>query len=212
MSNPIPYVLARWAGYVEGEPKNRTEFLTRTHAYEAVRKPTVPLELGMQVKIYAVSPRNYCSLNDPDDLLEAYDAHIIGRVTRVAGWRGASVGMEVVNECWRNAVRKIRLEVAYIPDVTVRRLAHLRPGKGPKVARDDALGSAADVVLPPATWDCGAGGCRMREPGAIREGVLYVYWPTDAAEHGDPGTEAGNPRKRKRRGNLEAVGWRADDA
>ncbi|RDX53440.1 hypothetical protein OH76DRAFT_1416096 [Lentinus brumalis] len=212
MAIPERYVLAKWTGYVEGMPKNRTEFLARTHAYQVVRRPLEPLELGTKVKVYAVTPKNFCSPEAPDGLLEAYDAHILGQITRVVGWRGSSVGLEVRNECWKSAVRKIRLEVVYIPDVTVRRLVHLRPGKGPTVARDDELSSAADVVLPPAMWSCGAGGCRMREPGTLGDGVLYVYWPTAPEDRVGTETSARGPRKKRKRGNLDAVGWERDGA
>ncbi len=206
------YVLAKWTGYVEGEPRCRAEFLARTHKYEVVRRPREPLQLGDQVRVYAVTPKIYCSPEAPVDLLEAYDAHILGRITRVVGWKGTTVGLEVVNECWKNATRKIRLELPYIPDVTVRRLAHLRPGKGPRVARDDRLSSAADVVLPPPMWGCGAGGCVMREPGTLAGGVLYVYWPVAPEERAAAEGSDQPPRKRRKRGNLEAVGWNGNES
>lgn len=203
-------MFARWTGYVEGEPRNRREFLARTHAYEVVRMPSKPLELGMKVKIYAVTPKHYCSpemLGAPPD---AYDAHVLGELTRVMGWRGTSVGMEIRNECWKSAVRRVRLEVPYIPDVTVRRLAHLGPDKGPRVARDDVLGDAADVVLPPTLWDCGAGGCLMRQTGVVQAGISYVYWPTGPEKRARVEPTERKRKRRRTRGPLEAVGWSED--
>ncbi len=201
---PIP-TYAKWSGYVDGQPTTRASFLSKTHIYEMVQRPAEPLALGMRIKIYAVSPALYCSPDAPANEYEAYDAHVTGRITRIVGWRGTVVGLEVQNECWRNMVKNIRLEAPYIPDVTVRRLAHLKAGRGPKEARDDWPSRHIKVVLPPAMWDCGATRCAMRETGILGDGVLYVYWTTDPELHQDESGE--RPRKRRTRGNLEAIGW-----
>ncbi|TFK92931.1 hypothetical protein K466DRAFT_562025 [Polyporus arcularius HHB13444] len=209
MNHPItPYtpVFARWAGYVGGDPESRTEFLTRTHAYEVVQRPIVPLSLGMQVTIYAVSPATYCSPRAPEDLLEAYDAHIVGKITKVAGWEGTTVQLEVDNECWKNTVRRARILIPYIPDATVRRLAHWRDETGPEVARDDAFSKRRVQVLPPTIWSCGAGACAMREPGTLRKGVLCIYWPIDMEER-SAAAASGNPKeRRKARERMPAIG------
>ncbi len=203
--SPIP-IFAKWTGYVDGPPATREDFLSKAHAYTAMRRPTEPLALGMMVKLYATSPASYCTPDAPSDLYHAYDAHIVGKITRIAGWRGTAVGLEIQNECWNNAVRKVRLEIPYIPDVTVRRLAHLRAGKGPREAREDAITSQPTVMLPPDTWKCGMRWCATREPGQVREGVLYVYTQTPTVE-----SQTKPPRKKRRSGHLHALGWLTED-
>ncbi len=211
-ATPVP-VFAKWTGYVDGPPTSRAGFLSKVHVYRAVQRPERPLALGMLVKLYVVSPATYCSPDAPPDLYHAYDAHIIGTITRVAGWRGDTVGIEILNNCWRNAVATARLEIQYIPDVTVRRLAHLKAGKGPREAREDQLMRRLKMVLPLATWECGARQCAMREPGEVRDGVLCVYsLPGPGPEdESDLEPETRRPRRKHTRGNLEAIGWQIGD-
>lgn len=198
-AKPYTPIFARWKGYEGGDPKNRREFVKRAHVYEVIQRPVEPLAVGMKVTIYAVSPATYCSSHAPEDQLEAYDAHIVGRIVRIVGWSGETVQLEVKNECWKNIVRRAQVDILYLPDISVRRLAHWRAGVGPTAARDDALDGRRVSVLPPNIWSCGAGACVLREPGTVGDGILCVYWPTDV----DPDDQAAadreqRPRKRRR--------------
>lgn len=183
-----------------------TEFLSKKHEYKLVQVPGTPLTQGMQVQLYAILPTIYHSAHNLPltGSYSAYDAHVVGRITRIAERRGKIVGIEVQNNCWRNMVKTIRLDVPYIPDITVQCLAHLKTRSGPKEARDDRLSHPIQVVLPLTIWSCGVGQCATHKLGTLNNGSLYVYWTMEPEVPGDE-SAGRQPRKRQGHGNLQAT-------
>ncbi|TFK86327.1 hypothetical protein K466DRAFT_566056 [Polyporus arcularius HHB13444] len=151
-------VYARWSKYDGAYPTTPEDFIRKTHVYLVTIPPSAPLAVGKRVRVLAMSPARWCCPDADVDLLEAYDAHVVGRISKVLGWRGDWVALEVENECRVSAVRKARLEIPYLPGVTVLRLDNLREGKGPKEAQMEDLDLDMRAKPPPPLWACKAGG------------------------------------------------------
>lgn len=116
-------VLARWASYglwsrrtyrnVPGSSRSTRQ----THVYTLATAPQFPLYEGGQVILLAVTREVYYA--PYGDLLKValYDPHIQGCITKIVpGGRGRAL-VTVVNECRRNPVDLIMLDVPLHPSV-----------------------------------------------------------------------------------------------
>ncbi len=202
-------IYGRWVGYVETAPSGPEDFLTKTHSYAVQVPPRTPLSLGMIVRVLGLSPTRYCIADAPTDMYDVYDAHLIGAITRVLGWKGDVVGLEVTNQCKISPVRRARLEVPYIPDATVRQIAGLRPGRGPRIATWAAFHSCTVRETLATEGRCRVADCAMRATALPGEGILDEYWLPGCREA--PPRRKSSTRPKKQRGNLDALGWTDDD-
>ncbi len=192
-------VYARWTAY-EGLPLRKGDNHTeKTHIFMVTIVPERPLCVGMRVRVMATSPRWYCDPRSDADEYDAYDAHIIGRISRVAGWKGRKVVLEVMNECAMNKVKKIRLRVPYAPEATVR--ADEQAFEGPrKEAHEGDLYTNAVVKTSKKELRCRATTCALPWVTLAGEGFLEE----EMAE--SVGDRPGIPRGRKKVQNV-LVGW-----
>ncbi len=200
---------ARWGGFVENDPTDPEEFITKTHAYRVQIPPHIPLSLGIKIRVVALSPTRYCIPDAPADLYDMYDPHVIGDITRVMGWKGDVVGLEVTNECKISPVRRARLELPYIPDVTVQRITGLRLGRGPRVAAMTAFAACTIRGVLGMEGRCGVAQCAMRATALAGEAILDEFWLPGCREV--PPRRKSSIVRKKKRGNLEELGWIRDD-
>ncbi|KAI0693521.1 hypothetical protein C8T65DRAFT_699211 [Cerioporus squamosus] len=123
-------VYARWIGYEPPPPQEDDDHTRKIHLYTVTILPERPLCIGMRISVMATSPRWYCYPEASADEYDAYDAHVVGKIVGVAGWKGRKVILEVENECAVSRVRRIRIKVPYAPEATVR--ADERAFEGPR--------------------------------------------------------------------------------
>ncbi len=196
-------VLVRWSGFAK-RPHNPEEFEASVHSYTIKAAPLVPLELGMTVRLLALSPTRYHLPHTSDNHFDVYDPHVEGRLSKVMGWRGEWIALELTNECRVNLAKRVRLEVPYIPGVTVKVPADPRPGKGPRIAEEHAVfDPRLEIGRTQKEWRCAKSGCALRA-----ESFFGMDGGSDPHEKAD---NLGGQRKptapRKKPGVLEAVGW-----
>ncbi|KAI0720211.1 hypothetical protein C8T65DRAFT_692843 [Cerioporus squamosus] len=186
-------VYARWVGYANGcngapELKEKS-----THIYSAAIPPEEPLALGMRVRILATTPAWYLTPEEGPDTYDTYDAHIVGTITGVAGWRGRKVILEVKNECAMNTVVYAKLRIPYAPDVTVQLGSEEIP-VGRAEAQEADLNTSAVVRPPPEDARCSANTCCAPWRRLVGDGFL---WEPMAEEVGErPGARGGRKKLR----------------
>ncbi|RPD64585.1 hypothetical protein L226DRAFT_41508 [Lentinus tigrinus ALCF2SS1-7] len=207
-------IYARWTRYDGTYPKSPEDFIRKTHVYSVTIPPSTPLAVGKRVRVFAISPAHWCSPGAEADLFGAYDAHIIGRIRRVLGWKKhlPVIALEVENECRVSAVRKARLEIPYVPGLTVAPLENLREGKGPKEAVLEDLNLDARVQPPLQLWACMAGECVLRSisiPGDVMYDEFWLSGSIYADER--KRTRKAKPHERVRLDNMAAVGWKREE-
>ncbi|KAI0701769.1 hypothetical protein C8Q76DRAFT_802723 [Earliella scabrosa] len=181
-------VYAHWRGYINDRDRRDTRtFTTDGHIYQVAIVPTAPLTVETCVRVLAMSPAAYSSSSADPDQCNAYDAHVVGKVTRVVGCRARRVVLEVVNECTVNPVRRVRLELPYVPDVTVhRRLVELEEGL--EEAHEGDLDTFTKIMPPPMNGRCKARQCTLHLPAVysfdyfvLQENQVDVDWRPRAA-------------------------------
>ncbi|RPD75869.1 hypothetical protein L226DRAFT_390959 [Lentinus tigrinus ALCF2SS1-7] len=80
---------ARWAGYVgRQENTDATPTAKKIHVSSASIPPERTLRRGMRVRVMATTPAWYSAPDADPDAYEAYDAHVVGIITRVVGGKG----------------------------------------------------------------------------------------------------------------------------
>ncbi|RDX41345.1 hypothetical protein OH76DRAFT_1489558 [Lentinus brumalis] len=201
-SPPQTDVYARWSGFTK-RPHTPEEFATAVHSYAVKRVPAIPLELGTSVRIMALSPTKYRSPKADEYEYDVYDPHVQGRISKVLGWRGELIALEVVNECIVNRAKLVRLEVPYIPGQTVARL-DARLGKGPSIAEENNTFDPRLVIgRLPREARCAKSRC------APRADAFFGFGGADDPHESGAGTGGGRSSSapRKKPGVLEAVGW-----
>ncbi|RDX46731.1 hypothetical protein OH76DRAFT_814507 [Lentinus brumalis] len=205
-------VYARWSKYDGAYPTTPEDFIRKTHVYSVTIPPSAPLAVGKRIRVLAMSPARWCCPDADVDLLEAYDAHVVGRIRKVLGWRGDWVALEVENECRVSAVRKARLEIPYLPGVTVLRLDNLREGKGPKEAQMEDLDLDMRAKPPPPLWACKAGGCALRSTSLPGDAIYDEWWLSGSiyADEGKRRRRKVKPQEPMCKGKMIAVGWAID--
>ncbi len=202
---PAIDILARWMCYVGQEPSGPEDFVASIHSYRIRVAPAYPLALNARVRIIALSPTRYHTPDADETLYDAYDPHVIGRITRIMGWKSTLLALELENECRISPVRKVRLEVPYIPGVTVRAVVASRTDRGPRIANAADISGCRVAGQLPLEGRCGERGCAMRATALAGDGIVDEFWL--------PGHREPPPRKvvrkgrRKARGNMEATGW-----
>ncbi len=88
------------------------------HEYAVIVCPESPLEIGRRVRVLALSKVAYHEPGVVYPRYEAYDPHVVGRVTAVVGKGKSTATFELVNECEINPVKTVHLVVEWIPGVT----------------------------------------------------------------------------------------------
>ncbi|KAI0706265.1 hypothetical protein C8T65DRAFT_652160 [Cerioporus squamosus] len=192
-------IYARWSKYDGAYPMTPEEFIRKTHVYSVTIPPSAPLAIGKRVRVLAMSPARYRSPDAEVDVYESYDAHVVGRIRKVLGWKGNLVALEVDNEC----------RIPYLPGVTVAPLENLREGKGPKDAQMEDLDLDVRAQPPPQLWACKAGECVLRAT-SMPGGVIYdEFWLSGSiyADEEKKRTRKAKQQEPVRKGKMAAVGW-----
>ncbi len=88
------------------------------HYYTVPIQPTTPLRVGLRVRLLALSRVAYHQPRTAFPWYEAYDPHVAGSVVAVTGGDGEMMMFELANECELNSVRRVRLIIRSIPEIT----------------------------------------------------------------------------------------------
>lgn len=204
-------VYGQWTRYDGMYPKSPEDFIRKIHVYSVTIPPSTPLAVGRRVRVFAISPAHWCSPGAEADLYGAYDAHIVGHVRKVLGWKKHHpvVALEIENECRVSAVRKARLEIPYLPGITVAPLENMRAGKGPMEGTMEDLDLDARVQQPLQLWACRAGECVLRSISVPGDVMYDEFWLSGSiyADEGKKRRKKARPQERTRPGNMAAVGW-----
>ncbi len=171
-------VFARWAGSADAQ-NDVPE--AKLHIYSTSIPPETPLELGMRVRLLATTPAWYLSPEVDPDIYDAYDAHVVGTITGIAGWKGRKVVLRVANECAVNPVKTVKIRIPFAPEATVRLNANDVPA-GRREAHETDLNTEAVVRTPPVETLCGARECRMPWRNLVGENFLSEPMEDDIAE------------------------------
>lgn len=192
-------VYARWAGRFEARTTRAGSAESRTHIYSAAIPPERPLRPGMRVRILATTPAWYTVPSEDPDTYDTYDAHVVGTVTGVVGWKGRKVILEIGNECKLNAISTARLHLPFVPNVTVDLDALCIP-PGQREAQEADINAVAVERAQPGDTRCGARTCWMPWRALVGDGFLWEPMEEDIGER--PGIKPG----RKTGRNIH-VGW-----
>ncbi|TFK83609.1 hypothetical protein K466DRAFT_589602 [Polyporus arcularius HHB13444] len=164
-------VFARWAGYLGGRPRGADEWKNKAHVYSTSMLPEQPLEIGMKVRVMGTAPAWYSRPDEEPETYDAYDAHIVGRITRAVGWKGRKIVLEVRNECALNGVAKARIRVPFVPEAAVRIGTECLP-EGGREAFEGDLNTEAVVKASQDELKCMAGRCWAPWRALVGEGFL----------------------------------------
>ncbi|RDX45132.1 hypothetical protein OH76DRAFT_1420994 [Lentinus brumalis] len=180
-------VYARWIGYCREHSRSLSQTPESTHVYSASILPERPLKIGMRVRILATSPAWYSGLREDQDAYEVYDAHVVGAITGVVGWKGRKVVLEIANECAVNRVKSVRLRIPFAPEATVQLyLDDVRVGR--REAQEADLNTTAEVRSRPDDPRCDAAACAPPWRKLVGESFLWEPMVEDVGERpGDPG-------------------------
>ncbi|KAI0690238.1 hypothetical protein C8T65DRAFT_700058 [Cerioporus squamosus] len=192
-------VYARWIGYDPPPLREDYDYTRKVHVYTVTILPERPLEIGMRISIMATSPRWYCDPKSNADEYDTYDAHVVGKIVGVAGWKGRKVILEVANECAASKIRRIRIRVPYAPDATVCADEHAFGGSRREAHEGDLY---TNVVVRRAQQEtrCQAAMCALPWLTLTGEGFLEEEMMESVADR--PGISRG----RKKRKDI-LVGW-----
>ncbi len=171
------------------------------HTYSTAFLPQEPLEIGMTIRIMATTPAWYAAPEEEAETYETYDAHIVGIVTRIVGWKRRKLVLEVENYCALNAVRTARLRIPLVPDVTVKIEAAMLRREWYEAQESD-LNTAAVVRNAAGGPRCGAHTCRLPWRELVGEGFLAEPMLEDV------GNKPGCRRGKKKR-TMELTSWEA---
>ncbi len=150
----------------------------KIHHYDIPIAPESPLQVGLHVRVLALSRVAYHAPSVVSPRYDAYDPHVVGKIVAVAGCGGGSVTFELENECDLNPVKRVRLTVRMIPGSTA-----IPTPVGRHVERNDGRCGPPleqDVLIkqPEAVRMCGAASCSSRgclDNGALVKFVRTVY-------------------------------------
>lgn len=151
-------VYARWKGDEPMQDFTRT-LSGRMHRYEVPIKPTAPLQVGQRVRILALSRVAFHAPSVVYPRYETYDPHIVGVVVAVVEKGEHAVTFEVANQCEANPVRRVKLTIQWIPDVTARVRPEDEHVNWPQPVHRVPLEHGVAIAVPTPQWICGAPGC-----------------------------------------------------
>ncbi len=194
-------VFARWAGYSGGRALPAGSLERRHHIYSTSIPPEKPLKVGMRVRILATSPAWYANPEEDPESYDTYDAHVVGVVTGVAGWKERKIVLQIRNECALNTVESVRLRVPFVPEVTVQLEEGTVP-VGQREAQESDLNTQAVVRARVGDARCGGSTCWLPWRRLVGESFLWEPMTDDVAER--PGIKPG--RKRIPREHFAAWG------
>ncbi|TFK81113.1 hypothetical protein K466DRAFT_569239 [Polyporus arcularius HHB13444] len=186
-SEPV-LVYARWAGSVGGRTHPTGILGTKKHVYSTSIPPEVPLRIGMHVRILATTPAWYSTQDADPESYDTYDAHVVGPITGVAGWKDRKVVLEVRNECQINTVETVKIRIPFAPEVTVHLDASLVPA-GQREAQEVDLNTDAVVRARSGDARCGGMECWTPWRRLVGEGFLWEPMVDDVSER--PGIKPG---------------------
>ncbi len=195
-------VFARWAGVSGGRSRPTCFLASKKHSYSTTIPPEKPLRLGMRIRILATSPAWYVAPEEDPELYDTYDAHIVGTIVRVAGWKGRKVVLEVRNECILNAVETIKLRIPFVPEVTVQLDADSIPF-GQREAQETDLNTSVVVRARSGDARCGGSTCWMPWRSLVGESFLWEPMVDDVSER--PGIKPGRKKEMPHFVSWEAV-------
>ncbi|KAI0702104.1 hypothetical protein C8Q76DRAFT_697840 [Earliella scabrosa] len=169
-------IFARWSHWIENKnPTHIIDFTPKTHVYAVEIPPPLPLAVGMSIRIFAISPAQFYAPKADDDLLAAYDAHVVGKIVARVAALERRVVMEVVNECGANTVRVVWLEVPYVPGVMVEEWEGVGAGRSLREAHESDLLTGMRILLPPARWGCKVRECAVRPMITAGDGGVEIF-------------------------------------
>ncbi len=169
-------VYARWK---ECDPPGTTGRVaeSKTHRYDIPITPPIPLQVGLRVRVLALSRVAYHAPSVVFPRYETYDPHVVGKIVSVAGRGEGAVTFELRNECDLNPVKRVRLTVRMLPGIT----ASLSPDELHVNGADGPRGSPmeSDVTITELSCDrrCGTDSCKRqwaREWGFMIEYVRVI--------------------------------------
>ncbi|KAI0715287.1 hypothetical protein C8Q76DRAFT_796059 [Earliella scabrosa] len=168
-------IFARWTNYVGGDPMGPEDFKRKAHVYDVRIPPAKPLRHGERVRLYALSPARFHTPECEEEVYDAYDVHVVGRIGSVVGAEDRRVMLEVANECGASGTRKIWLSVPYAPGFTVEigeaeELKVEEARKGDFDAHIRVGRTAAAAAGPCRAWECA-----MQEDPVLGYGAWYVF-------------------------------------
>ncbi len=184
-------VYARWAGCVGGRARQTAPREKKKHIYSSAIPPERPLRLGMRVRILAMTPAWYSTPEDGPEKYDTYDAHIVGVVVGIAGWKDRKVVLEIKNECSVNDVESVKLRVPFVPEVTVQLEADSIP-RGQREAQEADLNTYAVISACPGESRCGGSACWLPWRRLVGEAFIWEPMAEDVSER--PGIKPGRKR------------------
>lgn len=190
-ANDPVLVYARWTGGAGGNTLPTHPLAKKKHTYSTSIPPELPLSVGTRVRILATSPARYVDPEDDPEAYDTYDAHVVGRITGVAGWKGRKVVLEVKNECALSTVETVKLRLPYVPDVTVQLDADVIPG-GQQEAHEADLNTYAVVRARTEDARCEGLTCWTPWRRLVGEGFLWEPMVDDVSER--PGIKPGRKK------------------
>ncbi|TFK88954.1 hypothetical protein K466DRAFT_598195 [Polyporus arcularius HHB13444] len=151
-------VFARWVGQNGKKTNATTEAGPRAHIYSSSIPPAEPIRPGTRVRILATSPAWYTTYVGDNEMYDAYDAHVVGEVTGVAGWKGRKIVLQIANECAINPIKTVRLRIPFAPNVTVD-MQDVHVPLGHHEAHETDLNTTSVVRTSSGDFQCGARTC-----------------------------------------------------
>ncbi len=184
-------IYARWAGCLGNRAIQPNPFVKTTHVYSTSIPPEQPLRLGMRVRILATSPAWYSAPEEDPDSYDTYDAHVVGAITGVVGWKGRKIVLEVRNECKISSVATARIRIPFVPEVTMQLEANAVP-TGQREAQETDLNTDAVVRARAGDARCGGRTCWTPWRRLVGEGFLWEPMVDDVSER--PGIKPGRKK------------------
>ncbi|TFK81356.1 hypothetical protein K466DRAFT_604565 [Polyporus arcularius HHB13444] len=183
-------VFARWVG-VGGRARAANAILVKSHIYSSSIPPERPLRIGMRIRILATTPASYSTAEEEGERYDTYDAHVVGVITGVVGWKGRKVVLEVRNECALNPVETVRIRLPFAPEVTVQLEAATIP-MGRYEAQEADLNTHAVVRARIGDTRCGGSACWTPWRSLVGENFLLEPMEEDVGER--PGIKPGRKK------------------
>ncbi|RDX45779.1 hypothetical protein OH76DRAFT_1420629 [Lentinus brumalis] len=183
-------IFARWVGAGGGAKAAHTR-QEESHTYSSAFLPEKPLKIGMRVRILATTPAWYFTAEEDRETYDTYDAHVVGRITGVAGWKGRKVVLEIRNECALNPVTTVKIRLPFVPEVTVQLEDGAVP-PGRKEAQEVDLNTHAVIRARLGDSRCGGPTCRLPWRSLVGENFLWEPMEDEVGER--PGIKPGRKR------------------
>ena len=147
-------IFARWKAY-----RPTSGLREDTHVYRLHAAPPTPLDVGMQVRLFATSPVLYRIPGVIPKMHDTYDPHVVGLVTDIKSEEGGWVTVGIRNRCRRNVVQRVEVEVPQQPGVTIARRLCSVSAEMHGASMTEGLESVDWFYRPPVLPRCRAEGC-----------------------------------------------------